>query len=88
MSASKTADARKTERRRVFDIGLIRFGDASVDCVLRNLSDSGCALDVGPNSDVPDCFTLIELPNKGIYSCTVAWRRGRRIGVSFNKTGT
>jgi hypothetical protein len=85
MAAIPTADtdARKTPRRKVLDTGLIRFGDLSVPCVIRNLSDTGAALDAAPQSIVPDQFTLVVVRKTKIYSCTVVWRKGTRIGVSF-----
>jgi hypothetical protein len=66
-------------------MGLTRFGDMSVSCVLRDLSEVGAALDVGPQSGIPDQFTLIVVPKKKIYSCNVMWRIGRRIGVVFRQ---
>jgi PilZ domain len=76
-------EARQSPRRRVLDTGLIKFGDCSVGCVLRNFSDSGAALDVNPKSVVPNYFTLILVPKNKILSCRVIWRRGGRIGVAF-----
>ena len=76
-------EARKKFRNRVLDTGLIRFGDMSVACFLRNLSEAGAALDVGPQSSIPDQFTLIVIQKRKIYSCNVIWRKGARIGVSF-----
>ncbi len=81
--ATTKAEARKTPRRKVLDTGLIRFGDFSVACVIRNLSEIGAALDVAPQSVLPDQFTLIVVRKKKIYSCTVIWRKGTRVGVSF-----
>ena len=40
-------EARKTQRRPALDKGLIMFGDISVGCVLRNVSEGGAALDIG-----------------------------------------
>jgi hypothetical protein len=42
-------EARKTQRRRVLEIGLIIFGDMPMgwSCVLRNMSEAGAALDIG-----------------------------------------
>ena len=77
-------DARKNLRKRVLDTGLIRFGDLSVCCVLRNLSETGAALDIGSESLIPNRFTLIVVRKKKIYSCSVIWRKGKRIGVSFS----
>ena len=78
-------EARKTRRRRVLEIGLIRFGDMPMgwSCVVRNLSETGAALDIGSQLSIPDQFTLLVLPQKKIYSCAVIWRKERRIGVQF-----
>jgi PilZ domain len=76
-------EARKTQRRPVLDMGLIRFGDISMSCILRNLSEAGAALDIGAQVGIPDQFTLIILPQKKICSCNVIWRKERRIGVQF-----
>ena len=78
-------EARKTRRRRVLEIGLIRFGDMPMgwSCVVRNLSEAGAALDIGSQLSIPDQFTLLVLPQKKIYSCAVIWRKERRIGVQF-----
>jgi hypothetical protein len=73
---------RRKPRRQVLDTGLIRFGEFSACCALRNFSEMGAALDVGPGN-FPDKFTLIVVRKKKIYSCDVIWRRGKRIGVSF-----
>jgi hypothetical protein len=48
MTIIDLAEARRAKRRQVLDMGLIRFGDMSVSCVLRDLSEVGAALDVGP----------------------------------------
>ena len=76
-------EARTTPRRKVLDSGLIRFGEFSVLCVIRNLSEIGAALDAAPQSFVPDQFTLIIVRKKKTYPCTVIWRKGTRLGVSF-----
>ena len=76
-------EARTTQRRPALEIGLIRFGDISASCVLRNVSEGGAALDIGAQLGIPDQFTLIILPQKKIYSCNVIWRKERRIGVQF-----
>ena len=77
-------EARKTARRSVLDMGLIRFGELSMSCVLRNLSEGGAALDIGSQVGIPDQFALIVLPQKKIYSCNIIWRKERRIGVAFD----
>ena len=76
-------EARQSPRRRVLDTALIRFGDCSVGCVLRNFSDTGAALDVNPESFVPNYFTLIVVRQNKILSFNVIWRKRARIGVAF-----
>ena len=76
-------DARKAQRRRVLDAGLIRFGEISMSCAIRNVSNGGLALDVGSQVGIPDQFTLIVIAEKKTYSCNVVWRKGSRIGVAF-----
>jgi hypothetical protein len=83
MTVIDLAEARKASRRRVLDMALIRFGEMSVSCVIRNLTEVGAALDVGLQSDIPDQFTLIVMAKNKIYSCNIVWRKNRRIGVSF-----
>ena len=68
-------DARKAQRRRVLDTGLIRFGNMSISCAICNVSNGGLALDVGSQ-----VFVVAE---KKTYSCNVVWREGGRIGVVF-----
>jgi hypothetical protein len=85
MTVIDFAEARKTKRRRVLvDPGLIRFGDMSICCVVRDMSEAGAALDIGSQIGIPDRFTLIVVPKKKIYSCAVVWRKDRRIGVAFH----
>ena len=51
-------DARKAQRRRILDTGLIRFADLSISCPIHNASSGGLALDVGSQDDIPDKFKL------------------------------
>lgn len=83
MADVKTKEVRRKPRRRLLELGLIRFGEHSVACVLRNFSETGAALDVGVKDFIPDQFTLIVVPKKKIISCNVIWRKGARVGVSF-----
>jgi len=77
------SDARQTARRQVLDAALIRFGEASVCCAVRNLSDRGALLDIGTQTGIPDQFVLI-VPRSKVYSCNVVWRKRGRIGITFS----
>jgi len=76
-------EARRSRRNRRLDTGLIRFGDMSISCAIRNVSKGGLSLDVGSQVGIPDQFTLIVVVEKKTYSCNVVWRKGQRIGVAF-----
>ena len=63
--------------------GTIEFGGGAIDCTVRNFSDTGAALDVTSPVGIPEHFTLF-IPADGKHlSCTVVWRKEKRIGVRF-----
>ena len=60
------------------------FGPAaSVDCIIRNMSEAGAALEVDSPVGIPDDFTLLIRPEIIKRTCHVVWRTERRIGVAF-----
>jgi hypothetical protein len=71
-------------RRRVLKAGSISFGGGTFDCTVRNISDTGAALEVVTPLFIPDKFTLIVASDGLNRPCRVMWRRERRIGVSFD----
>ena len=74
---------RRSQRQRTLKGGSISFGSApSIDCVVRNLSETGACLEVA-SSSIPDNFTLIIRPEILKRSCQIAWRSAQRIGVHF-----
>ena len=76
-------ERRDKARHRVLKAGTIEFGGGAIDCTVRNLSDSGAALDVTSPVGIPEHFMLF-VPADGLHlSCTVVWRKERRIGVRF-----
>ena len=74
-------EPRLSLRHRLLKSGSIRFGDASISCVLRNISEGGVALDVSSQVGIPDQFTLIVHAENKVHSCAVVWRSERRLGV-------
>jgi len=73
---------RISPRHRVLKAGTIEFGGGAIDCIVRNLSAAGAALDVSSPVGIPKHFTLIA---DGSHTpCHVVWRRGTRIGVTFD----
>jgi PilZ domain-containing protein len=53
------------------------------NCMVRNLSEQGAALDLENLIAIPRDFTLV-IPTDGTrYFCQGVWRNGARIGVAF-----
>jgi PilZ domain len=71
-------------RRRVLKAGSISFGGGAIDCTVRNISDTGAALEVVTPLFIPDRFKLIVQSDNLNRSCHIVWRRERRIGVTFD----
>jgi hypothetical protein len=77
-------EARRAPRLRTFKGGLITFGAApAIECLIRNMSETGAALQVENPGGIPDEFTLVVKPEFVKRNCLVAWRTDKRIGVQF-----
>jgi hypothetical protein len=70
-------------RRRVLKAGSIVIGDGAFDCTVRNLSDTGAALEIATPLFIPEHFTLIIQADATKRRCRVVWRKGNRMGVLF-----
>jgi len=78
------AESRDAPRLRTFKGGSIMFGvAAAIDCTIRNMSQTGAALEVDSPVGIPDEFTLLIKPEFVKRNCRVAWRSAKRIGVRF-----
>ena len=77
---------RRSERHLTFKTARIvaAHHDYSVECVLLNLSQHGACILVPVGSKVGDHFTLFIDSDGTPHQCTVAWRDGSRIGVSYD----
>lgn len=77
------AETRSAPRHRVLKPGTIEFGGGGVDCLVRNLSLTGAALEVSSQVGIPERFSLV-VPGDGLHlRCRIVWRSGYRIGVLF-----
>ncbi len=75
---------RKSPRHRILKSGTISFNQAGgIDCVVRNVSDTGACLEIESPVGIPNDFTLVIKPDNAGRTCHVAWRLARRIGVRF-----
>jgi hypothetical protein len=71
-------------RRRLLKAGSIQFGGGVIDCVVRNISETGAALEVLTPLYIPDRFTLFVQTDQLKRACRVVWRKEKRMGVKFD----
>ena len=77
-------DKRAAPRLRTLKGGSIEFGlAAAIDCVIRNMSETGAALEVETPVGIPNDFTLLIKPELVRRNCRVVWLSAKRIGVLF-----
>ena len=72
------------QRRSTFKRGRINAERLpGLDCLVRNLSDTGAGLEIDSKLVPVDEFNLIILPEYLNRKCRVVWRKPNRIGVRF-----
>lgn len=77
-------EKRNAQRHRVLKAGTIGIpGGGAIDCMVRNMSASGAAVEVETPLGIPDAFTLVIEADHFSRPCRVTWRKGKRIGVKF-----
>jgi hypothetical protein len=77
-------ETRITPRRRRLKAGTIEFGGGGIDCTVRDISETGAALEVMTPLFIPDRFTLYVPSEQLKRLCRIAWRKQKRIGVTFD----
>lgn len=86
MGEQSIEDVRGKPRRRVLKAGTISFAHgAAIDCLLRNISETGALLEVESPIGIPDTFDLLVRGDAGTPSRAyqIVWRSSKRIGVKF-----
>jgi hypothetical protein len=76
--------APRAPRRRVLKAGSITFGGGTIDCTVRNVSETGAALEIASPLYIPDRFTLVVQTDQLKRRCHIVWRKQRLIGVAFD----
>jgi hypothetical protein len=64
--------------------GAIEFAGSTINCLIRNISISGAALEVSNPHDIPERFNLAFKADVTHIPCHVIWREEERIGVAFD----
>jgi hypothetical protein len=76
-------ERRAAPRHGVLRAGAILVGDGCINCMTRNMSNTGAMLGVMTSIGIPEHFTLILSPDGRRMPCCVMWRQQLRIGVMF-----
>lgn len=78
------SDKRSAARKRLLKTGFIVVGEKApkIECTVRNLSDTGAALQVSTTIGIPGTFDLIV--DGGRRRARVQWRTDTKIGVMFS----
>jgi len=80
---ASTEEHRRGLRERTLKAGsILSDRAAAIDCLVRNISESGACLEVESPADVPENFTLV-IGHDLKTACQVAWRSERWIGAYF-----
>jgi hypothetical protein len=77
-------ERRAVPRKHVLMLGAIAFAGRTINCLIRDISVSGAALDVTSPHNIPECFNLVFRADGTRILCHVIWRQEERIGVAFD----
>lgn len=78
-------ERRTAPRKKSFLKGIVYFNNrlSSMDCVIRDFSDTGARLEFGATVSLPDSVELYIPARDQTLKAQVRWRKEQEIGVSF-----
>lgn len=77
-------ERRRAQRHRVLKGATVAFDGIGLDCTVRNLSETGAALDFPNAVSVPRSFVLTIKSDRLVRRCHPVWSNNRRLGVAFD----
>jgi len=77
-------ERRAIPRKPVLMSGAIQFAGGAINCLVRDMTISGAALDVANPHDIPERFNLVFKADGTHIPCHVVWRQEERISVAFD----
>lgn len=82
----RASEHRRVRRNRVLMDGKVTYalGARSIDCTIRDLSETGARVRLVGPEPVPEQVVLIQMRSGVAYEATVAWARDRDLGLNFN----
>ncbi len=78
-------ERRDSPRRKTRFKAVIVFGHdrSTATCMVRDMSETGARLDVGPALDLPSRFHLIWTADRAVLEVEAVWRSPGEVGVAF-----
>jgi len=77
------SEHRIATRHRILKAGTIEFSGDAIACTVRNISETGAAIEINSPLWFPDRFTL-NITSDGLRRlCHIVWRKEKRVGVAF-----
>ena len=85
-SSGSGGERRQKRRSRVLIGGVIvsRDGAQTWDCSVKDLSDTGARIVLGPGLVIQEHCYFVELKNGTAYEATVSWIRAPLVGLNFD----
>ncbi len=78
-------DRRRTTRDRVLFGGVAELADRSttMDCVVRNMSETGACIEIDPAARLPEQMNLAVARKGRSYLAEIIWRQANMVGLAF-----
>jgi hypothetical protein len=78
------SEHRRAARQRTYKGGRITpERGPGMDCIIRNLSETGACLEIESELVRETHFRLVIKPELLVRNCEIAWRKPQKIGVRF-----
>jgi len=81
----RASQRRGAARKRALLAGKLSNEDSSVtvDCTIRDLSDTGALVELSAPEMLPKTLRLLQIKDGIVWDVQVAWRRGNRMGLTL-----
>jgi len=64
---------------------IFNFGESSIDCIVRRITDVGAEIELESGRGVPERFQLLIAHEAAARPCHVSWRSEKLVGVAFEQ---
>ena len=76
-------EKRKHPRTEINEPAYVSSGGSVMNCMVRNISLEGAAIEIENPAFVPPRFRLVMANGSSVHECRIAWIQRNRIGLTF-----